>query len=229
MQYAPRTIAFICELVHPAQTPDPAPIQRIHNEMFQGGDPAYQSFSALPQGAVLSNPVTRPGAASTAEFLADRIRFREEFSGLTVDGFAERVEEVAARAAELRSIQVFTAQAVVVRTLINPRNFSDSRSFLKQGLLGFEAETEAFHRDPQLLGLRFVFPPSETEPYAFSLRVESFANDPRSIFLENQGTFGPTMLARGTQGLRENIEQTYKFVTTRALSFLEQFDMRLET
>ncbi|MEM7310890.1 MAG: hypothetical protein AAF682_29745 [Planctomycetota bacterium] len=228
MHYAPRTIAFVCELLHPPQTPDPAPIQRIHNEMFQGPDPAYQSFHALPQGAVLSNPVTKPGAASTAEFLADRIRFREELSGLTVDSFASRIATVVARAAELRGLQLFTAQSVVVRTLVNPRNFADSRTFLKSGMFGFEAETEAFGRDPQLLGLRLVFPPSQEEPFAFSLRVESYSNDPRSTFLENHGTFGPTIVARGLESIGRNIERTYEFVTTRALSFLEQFDARLE-
>ena len=32
---------------------------------------------------VLSNPVTRPGAVSSVEFLGDRYRFREELSSLT--------------------------------------------------------------------------------------------------------------------------------------------------
>jgi len=229
MHYAPRTIAFLCELLHPPLTPDPAPIQRIHNELFQGGDPAYQSFHALAEGAVLSNPVARPGAVSAAEFLADRIRFREELTGATVEDFAHRVVSLAGRAAELRGIQIFTAQTVVVRTLVNPRNFADSKTFLREGLFGFESETKAFERDPEVLGLRLVFPPSREEPWAFSLRVESFANDPRSIFLENHGTFGPLMVARGLDGTRANVERAYEFVTTRALSFLEQFDVRLGT
>lgn len=229
MHYAPRTIAFLCELLHPPVTPDPAPIQRIHNELFQGGDPAYQSFHSLPGGAVLSNPVTRPGAVSAAEFLADRIRFREELTGVTAEDFAVRVVGLAARAAELRGVQIFTAQTVVVRTLVNPRHFTDSKAFLREGLLGFEGETRAFEREPELLGLRLVFRPTREEPWAFSLRVESFGNDPRSIFLENHGTFGPVIVARGLDGTRTNVERTYDFVTSRALSFLEQFDVRLGT
>ena len=49
--YNPRTIALICELGHPPLNPDPAPVQRVHNEMFQSGDPPYSSFSVTPQGA----------------------------------------------------------------------------------------------------------------------------------------------------------------------------------
>ena len=48
MIYTPRTIALVCELFHPPQQPDPAPIQRFHNAMFQSGDPLYSSFSVTP-------------------------------------------------------------------------------------------------------------------------------------------------------------------------------------
>src|SRR5258705_11180658 len=83
MLYNPRTIALVCELYHPPMSPDPAPIQRVHNQMFQSGDPAYSCFAVTPMGAVLSNPVAQPGASSQAAFLADRFQFREELSSLT--------------------------------------------------------------------------------------------------------------------------------------------------
>ena len=228
MLYTPRTIAFLCEVLHPPQVPDPAPIQKYHNRLFESGDPLYRSFNVTATGAMLSNPVTRPGAVSSVEFLGDRYRFREELSSLTVEQFAARVREVSTAAAELQGLQVFTAQVVTIRTLINPRNYRDSRTFLKQGMFGFGDETDDFEREPQLLGLRLVFPPSTGEPNAFTLRVESFAGDPRSIFLENQGSFGPTMIARGTDGLARGIEETYSFLTERALRFLENFDVRFD-
>src|SRR5690349_3713883 len=78
--YTPRTIALVCELVHPAMTPDPLPIQRVHNQLYQTGDPPYQSFAVTGAGAVLSNPVSTPGASSLAAFLPDRFQFREELS-----------------------------------------------------------------------------------------------------------------------------------------------------
>ncbi len=228
MHYAPRTIAFLCELLHPPKAPDPTPIQRFHNSMFEGGDPTYRSFNVAPQGAVLSNPVTRPGAVSSVEFLADRYRFREELSSLTVEQFGERVMDVAAAVAELENLQVFTARIVTIRTLINPRNFGDSRAFLKHGVFGLDKETEAFGREPQLLGMRFVFTPTQDQPNAFTLRVESFANDPRSVFLENQGSFGPTRIAGGLDEVAQAIQETYGFLTEHALRFLENFDVRLE-
>src|SRR6185436_13817342 len=106
MLYTPRTIALISELFHPPMQPDPAPIQKIHNRMFQAGNPAYSSFNVTPLGAELSNPVHQPGASSKAFFLADRFKFREELSSLTHDGFAARVRDVAQQVCELRGIQV---------------------------------------------------------------------------------------------------------------------------
>ena len=228
MSYTPRTIAFLCELLHPPTVPEPGPIQRVHNELFQGPAPAYKSFTVTGEGAVLSNPMTQPGAVSSAAFLHDRIQFREELSGLTLDEFCERVQEITARTVPERNVQIFTAQVVTVRTLVNPRHFRDSRGFLKDALFGFGSELDEIGREAQLYGMRLVFPPTSEEPNAFTLRVESFASDPRSLFLENQGNFGPTVPARGLEPVTENIRATYAFIVDRVLSFVGHFDVRQE-
>ena len=228
MSYAPRTIAFIAELIHPPVALDPSRIQKVHNDLFQTPDPAYKSFAVTPVGTVLSNPVARPGAVSQASFTADRIQFREELGSLTVDEFAERVRQISGIVAELCGIQVFTATQVTIRTLINPRNFKDAREFLKQGMFGFSRETEDFGRDPELYGLRMIFPPREDQPNAHSLRIESFNDDPRSLFIENQSSFAPILVARGLEAIGDNVEEAYSFLVQRALSFVGRFDERQE-
>jgi len=228
MAYAPRTIAFLCELLHPPLVPDPAPIQRVHNRMFQTGAPLYRSFTVAGTGAVLSNPTAQPAAVSSVGFLSDRFQFREELSGLTPDDFSSRVREVTKMAVEERPVQLFTAQVVTIRTLINPRRFQDSRLYLKEGVFGFGEELGGLGREPQLYGMRLVFPPTPEEPWAFTLRVESFANDPRSLFLENQASFGPIVGPTGLETLERNIAATYDFLVQRALPFLGHFDVTQE-
>ena len=227
MQYAPRTVAFLSELVHPPGNPDPRIIQKVHNELFQSGEPVYSSFSVGPTGAVLSNPVTRPGEVSSVAFLADRFQFREELGSLTVDQFARRVRHITELVAGLAGIQVFTAHQVTIRTLINPRNFEDSREYLKEGMFGFSDETDDFQREPQLYGLRLVFPPTEEEPNAHSLRIESFNKDPRSLFIENQASFAPTLVARGLEPVEQHVLDAYAFLVDRALGFVGHFDLQL--
>ena len=224
MLYNPRTIALICELLHPPMNPDPAPVQRVHNQMFQGGDPAYSCFAITGTGAVLSNPVGQPGASSYAAFLPDRFQFREELSSLTHDGFAQRVRSISTQVCEARSIQVFTAQQVTVPTLVNPRSFKDSRAYLKQGMFGFDDQVEAFGGEPQLYGIRLVFPPDPGHTNAYSLRIESFNNDPRSLYIENQASFGPIMVEQGLDPVEQNILDAYRFVVEESLRFVSRFD-----
>jgi hypothetical protein len=226
--YAPRTIAFLSEIFHPLVEPDTARLQRLHNQLFERGSPVYTDFAVLQNGAQLSNPAARPGAVSSVAFTADRIVFREELSALTVDEFGRRVRGITQAAAGLLGIQVLTAHQVTIRTLANPRNFRDSRAYIKEGMFGFGPETESFGREPQLFGLRLVFPPTETQPNAHSLRIESFHGDPRSIFLENQASFAPLLVTRGLDALERNVEEAYQFLVDRALSFVGHFDVRAE-
>ena len=226
MEYQPRTIAFLSEVFHPPLPPDPRPVQRLHNEMFEAGEPTYSSFAVTPTGPVLSNPVAQPGASSQAAFLADRIQFREEMGSLTPESFAGRVLAVCEAAAPLRGIQVLTGQQVVLRSLINPRSHADTRTFLKERMFGFADQLEALDREPQLYRLRMVFPPQPEASNAYSLRIESYNNDTRSLFVEVQGTFEPMLVARGVGRLEGNVLQTYRFLTDRALPFVARFDAR---
>jgi hypothetical protein len=226
--YAPRTIAFQSELFHPLVDADPQRLQRLHNEQFQGGSPLYTDFALLQNGALLSNPAARPGAVSSVSFTHDRMVLREELSHLTVDEFAQRVRTMAEAASAALGVQVFTAHQVTVRTLVNTRNFRDSRDYLKAGMFGFHGEEGEFAREPQLYGLRLVFPPSDREPNAHALRVESFHGDPRSLFLEDQATFSPLLVARGLESLEQHVHETYNFLVERALAFVGRFDVRAE-
>jgi hypothetical protein len=192
--------------------------------MYQSGEPPWASFAVTPAGPVLSNPVSRPGASSAVTFLTDRIQFREELGSLTCEQFAGRVREVGELVARARSIPMFTGQQATLRCLINPRSYKDSRDFLRQGMFRFAEEQEALGRDPHLYGLRLVFPPEDGSADAYALRIESFHRDPRSLFLENQGTFGPVIVAQGTELLEANVLATYAFLKQRAIPFVSRFD-----
>jgi hypothetical protein len=228
MHYAPRTIAFVTEIFHPPRQADPGPIQRVHNHLFRSGNPLYQSFAVTPNGAVLSNPAAQPGAVSMAAFLGDRFQFREELSSLTVEDFASRVRTVSELVTEIVGLQVFTAQQVSIRTLVNPRHFKDSRAFLKQGMFRLGSETEDFGREPQLLGMRLVFPATAEHPQAYALRIESFHGDPRDLYIENQASFAPILVARGLGAIESNVLDAYRYLVDRALRFVGRFDVRQE-
>jgi hypothetical protein len=79
-----------------------------------------------------------------------------------------------------------------------------------------------------------VFPPQETDddlaeftgerPNANALRIESYAQDPRSLFLENQSSFGQINVTNELDEIEDNITAAYEFLTERGLGFVSSFD-----
>lgn len=260
MDYQPRTIALVAELLHPPIGNDPRPVQRLHNELFEGGQPAYAGFQVTQLGPVLSNPMALPGAVSQVAFLPDRIQFREERSSLTYETFAERVRNVAGRSAALRQVPLFVAQTVVIRSLVNPRTASDTRAFLRDRMLGVGDAVGLLEHPVELVGLRLALgaarpsageglasPEYGAEPTAgraasYSLRIESWQQDARSLFIELAGTFGPVGQAPGPMGpgagsdgdavgfeaLEANVLTTYHYLEQHVLPFIGRFDRRVE-
>jgi hypothetical protein len=228
MPLEPRTIAYACELHHLPLALDPLPLQRLHNRLYEAGAPPYPNFALAGDAVHLSKPAGQPQAVSQISVQRDRFGFREELSELTTEEFVARVVTLSAEVARARGVQIFTAQVVTVRTLVNLRHFRDAREFLRQGMFGFGSELGALGREAQLFGLRLVFPPTSTHPNTFHLRVESFAGDNRSLFLENQASFGPLLSTRSLEPVGANIEATYRFLVERVCSFLTHFDLRTE-
>lgn len=237
MAYDPRTLAYLSEIIHGPLQHDAVRLQSVYNDLFQDARLGYRNFSLVQGGAMLSNPVAQPTQVSSATFLADRIQIREELTDVTLEDFRARVERLAQLSLAKLGIQVVTAQQVVVRSVIQPRHFQDSRKFLGSSMFSLPADRfQAIGRPAQLLGFRAVYPQTPEEPNVFSLRIESFNNDPRSVFVEVVGTFPPVVpgspLARAADGndrqafetLGHNVTATYAFLERRALTFVEQFD-----
>lgn len=226
MPYAPRTIGFQCDLLHPPVSVDPAPLQRLHASWYESKRPSYANFQIAPEGVILSNPMPAGGAVSHLAFLHDRLQFREDLAGLSLEDFAERIAGLLAACVEARGVQLFLAQQIAIRTLINLRHHTDSRVFLRQAMFRFREELDAFGRAPQLLGLRLAFPGDEKDPSMHVLRIESFHADPRSLFLEDQATFPPAALPHAATGARMALNAAYRFTTERAVRFVASFDAR---
>ena len=232
MEYSPRTIALLTELLHPPVAPDPRPVQKLHNAMFESGQPDYSSFAVTAQGPILANAGSHPGSVSQAAFNPDRIQFREELSALTIEAFADRVQRIASQAATARGVGIYMGQQVTVRSLVNPRNHRDALSFLRQGLLRFDDELDSFPSTPNLYGLRLSFPGNQAGQQgqdfagaaAYGLRIESYTSDPRSLFLEAQATFGPATAGGDLAILGQRIARVYEFLGVQALAFIERFD-----
>jgi hypothetical protein len=225
MTYDPRTIAFAAEILYPPQQLRADLLQGVHNTLFRQPAIGYQSFQIAPDGIHLTNLPQAPGQISSATFAWDRLVVREELRGTTPDDFATRVVNVATTAFQALGIQASLAQQFVVRSLIAPRHYRDGREFLSRRLIAPGAEAwQAFERPLQQLGIRLVFPPVAGATDAFQVRIETWPQDQRSLWIENTGSFAAPIATADAPRLASLLDSTYRWVTGPVCSFLATLD-----
>lgn len=226
MAYDPRTIAFAAEILHPPQQLRADLVQSVHNALYRQPNLGYQNFQVAPDGIHLSNLAQAPGQVSMASFAWDRLVLREELRGTTVEDFAARVVNVARTAYQTLGVTTSIAQQFVIRSLIAPRNFRDGRDFLGKRLIAPGAGAwQEFGRPLQSLGVRFVFPPKDDDQQqAYHVRIETWPQDPRSLWLENAASRGMPLAAAELPRLADQLAAAYRFLTGPVCAFLGELD-----
>lgn len=225
MSYDPRTIAFLAEVIYPPIQLRADVVQTIHNNLYRRAEVSYQNFTVAQDGIHLSNLPQSPGSVSQATFLPDRLVLREELRATTVEDFAMRLVNVASVAFQTLGITQSIAQQFVVRSLITPRHATDSRDFLARCLMSVPEDRWAVLGRPiQSLGLRFTFPQTGKNKEVYNLRVETWNQDPRSLWLENVGSFTTPTPTENVPELSTFLYATYRFVTGPVGEFLSRFD-----
>jgi hypothetical protein len=225
MNYPMRSIAYLTEIIHPPISHQASNLQKLHSLAFADPECQYQNFQMLPAGAQMSNPAGRNRSISCCNFLNDRIQIREEMTGISREDYELRLQKLAELSLNHLKIPMFMVQQFVVRSLINTRNFPDSREFVAKALLNMESDN--FHpleRNTDILGLRMALSKPDKKEGLFSLRIESFSQDSRSLFLENVGTFHAVVKVENLEDLTANFGNTYHYIEKKVIPFLAQFD-----
>jgi hypothetical protein len=227
MTHGLRSIAFVSELIHPPVRHEPKSLQKLHSALFDKPGCSYRDFKLVAGGAQLSNAASNVVGhpVSVVNLLADRVQVREEQTGASKDEFAERLMALAECALEVLPMQLFMVQQFAVRAVVNPQAGDDARAFMLQTVAGFDENLmSAFPAMPSLVGMRFTFPPSEQDQAVYNVRLESFSQDNRSLFLENVGTFGRPVVASELSRINDRFDATYAFLQDHVIQFVEQFD-----
>ena len=225
MTYDPRTIAFAAEILYPPQQLRADLVQTVHNTLYQKPELGYQNFQVAPDGIHLSNLAQTPGQVSMASFTFDRLVVREEMRGTTVEDFATRAVNVATLAFQTLGIATSIAQQYVVRSLIAPRHFKDGREFLAQRLISPVSDAgHSFGRPMMSLGVRFVFPPHEDNQQTSQVRVETWPQDPRSIWIENASSYANPLPAAEMPRVADQLAAPSHHATGPVRPLLAQLD-----
>jgi hypothetical protein len=225
MTYDPRSIAFAAEILYPPQQLRADLVQGVHNTLWRQPAIGYQNFQVAPDGIHLSNLAQAPGQVSVATFAWDRLVLREELRGTTVEDFAARVVNVTTIAFQALGITTSLVQQFVVRSLIAPRHFRDGREFLSQRLVApGGGNWSTFERPLQSLGVRLVFPPHESARETYHVRIETWPQDPRSLWIENTGSYPGAIATADAPQLAEQLYATYRYLSGPICNFLSGLD-----
>jgi len=224
-----QVIHFGCELIHPPHTHQEQSLREFYFEISQlrwcGCD--YKEFRLIPGGAEMA---TKDGRLrSVCAVHTDRIRVFEDWTTVSLDDFATRVTEIAKRYLEMLTIRVFVVQQAVVRALLTPTYAKDAREFLAEWVCRLNGAEEIFpyfeQRPCHMFGVRLMFPPTEEEPRRFSVRVESYNQDPSRVFTECVCDLeAPPTTEENIHSIEENLKRAYTYATEHVISFLNQFD-----
>jgi hypothetical protein len=223
--YEPRTIAFGAEVLHPPIQLRTDAVQRVHNELFQRPELSYHNFGVAQDGVHLTNVATAPGQISSVSFLPDRLVFREELRGTTVEEFATRVVNVGGLAYRTIGIPQSLAQQFWVRSLVSPQHVADSRTFVAERLLAGGAEAlQVFGRPLHAAGIRISFASTAPTDPAINLRIEPWVQEPRSLWIEVVGQFSAPLQPSQLPQLGTAMYTTYRFLAGPALDYVARFD-----
>lgn len=224
-QYPLRTIAFVADLIFPPQNHDQEALQKVHGVVFRDAECRYQNFQVVPGGAQMANPVREPTTVSSCSILRDRIQVREEKTGISQDDFRSRVLRIAKISVNYLNIPAFIVRQFIIRTLVNPRNIQDSREFLAGSVIkAADEDFEPLEKRPDLIGLRLAFNAASPLEGINNIRIESFNQDPRSLFIENVATYRKPITATSSEEIGKDFDDAYAYVGRCVVPFIARFD-----
>ena len=220
----PRTNAFLIELIHLPTQHSPHRLRNLYQELCTQCE--FENFIRRPAGAVIERPASEEAGLSRLTFSSDRMHFIEEGGLLTLDTFCQRLDAILGRAMDHLGIPVFLMELCTVRAVATPGHFDSASDFISTRLLNFgEVDLSQLGRPTKVFGLSLSVPPAQDMRDSYSIRVEVFARDPKSLYLENAGTFrtpiNRTDIARAGEAMRA----TSEFLSERLCPFLSRFDV----
>jgi hypothetical protein len=225
MTYDPRIIAFHAELIYPPIQLRADVVQGIHNSLFRQPTLSYQNFQVAPDGIHLSNMPQTHGQISQAIYHPDRLILREELRGTSVEEFATRVVNVATTSFQALGIGACVAQQFCIRSLINPIHHRDARDFVAKGMFATSASGwQSLTRPLQLLGFRLMFGPTETQREHHQVRIETWPQDPRSLWIEDTSSFPIPLTIAELPQLAAHLYTSYSFLTGPVSDFIASHD-----
>jgi hypothetical protein len=223
----PRTISLLCELIHLPMKHPLAALREVYNKVCNVC--GYENFIRTSGGVRLERHDPESDGFSHLNFNADRIQFTDDHMGVSVLQFAAKVQAVLQEAIPLLRIPVILVQQATVRVVTTPNSSKSAADFLGRNIFRIRGDDIAvLARPTSVFGFRLLFPSTTKNPNSFNARIEAYLRDPRSLYVENVGTFKAPIQLPSLEIVGQNMQETSNYLVNHILPFLSRFD-KLET
>ncbi len=214
-----RTIARNIDFLHIPVQHNPEQLRDLYVEVSKSC--GYDNFIRVGTGARLET-VLENGGSSRLTFSNDRISFQEEHNNISLESQVRRVEEVIKVVTAKLGIPIYVCRNITLRAVAAAPTHSSQ--FITDNLFQVDGdEMDPFGRSGRIVGFRMHFPPTDPKDGLHQIRMESYLRDPRSLFLEDIGTFKLPMQPGEVKRIRELLVEVDNFVHERMCKFLNQF------
>lgn len=224
----PRTISLLTELIHLPMKHAIGTLREVYTRVCTTC--GYENFIRVGNGARIERQDGESSGFSHLSFGGDRIQLTEDHAGVSVEQFAAKVLAVLGEAVPRLRIPVILVQQVTVRVICAPNNLKSAAEYLERSIFQIRNEDlELLGRPTNVHGFRLVFPATREQPSSFNTRVESYLRDPRSVYIENVGTYKTPIQIQSLEPIAANIRETADFLSQHLVPFLSRYDRRNES
>ena len=183
------------------------------------------TYQSLPDGSVLMSSKDEKTNLARYRISKDRLGISYEFCVQSLNYCQAMADDFLKVFAEVTGNSMFLMHSVIIRKLVNIKGVEDGRAFLIGKAFSIRDENlRPFGRPLHAFGARMFFPPVKEDPCAFDVKIESWMEDYRTLFLECAGVYSaPLDLKTSGTGMGNNITKTDEFINKNIMGFLSQF------
>jgi hypothetical protein len=184
------------------------------------------NFALTGEGVEMITPPGESGETMRVGLGRDAVSVSFDPTSRSADYAVEQLTAILKEISSVLPIPVFIQQTHIIRKTIPLSGEGDSRRFLTEQLLCVTEEgISGWKRPLGAVGVRFVFTPQQTQDVSnlnnFDLKIESYLQDPRKIFIENAATFLVPLPAGQWDQLKASLSEAHKFLDDYAVSILK--------
>lgn len=184
------------------------------------------NFALTGEGVEMVTPPGESGESMRVGLSRDAVAVSFDPTSRSADYVVEQLTAILKELSSVLPIPVFIQQTHIIRKTIPLQGIDDSRRFLTNQLLCIsEANLAQWKRPLGAVGVRFVFTPQQTENVSnlnnFDLKIESYLQDPKKVFIENAATFLVPLPAGQWDQLKTSLQEAHRFLDDYAISILK--------